>query len=156
MKERRRRGSGTFVTRAQIERSHATRLTDLFRGLAGVSVSASDNGTTIVELRGAKRLSLDTPAPARAAPTDSGAPPPPPAPAAPGMSIKRCPAGFLLDGFPIDGNTGLDLGMNADMIEAIELYPSAQVPIEYAGRHSECGLVMIWTRAYADRPAPGA
>ena len=152
---RRRRGSGSFLTRAQIERSHATRLTDLFRVLPGVSVTLSDNGAVMVELRGAKRITMDSPAPMPVVRTDSGAPPPQPSAASKGtMSVKRCPAGFLLDGLPIDGGAGLDLGMNAETIEAIEVYPGSQVPIEYAGRHAECGLVMIWTRAFADRPTP--
>jgi hypothetical protein len=151
---RRRRGSGTFLTRAQIERSHATRLTDLFRVLPGVSVTTSDNGAPLVELRGTKRITMDSPAPTRVVRTDSGgAPPPPLTPSTGEMTVKRCPAGFLLDGLPIDG-AGLDLGMNAETVEAIEVYPGAQVPIEYAGRHSECGLIMIWTRAFADRPTP--
>jgi len=152
---RRRRGSGTFLTRAQIERSHAPRLTDLFRMLPGVSVTASDNGEVMVELRGAKRITMDSPAPTRVVRTDSGAPAPQPSsPSTGSMSVKRCPAGFLLDGLPIDGGAGLDLGMNAETIEAIEVYPGAQVPIEYAGRHAECGLILIWTRAFADRPTP--
>jgi hypothetical protein len=38
------------------------------------------------------------------------------------------------------------------MIHAIEVYAGGQVPIEFAARNADCGLVMVWTRAFADRP----
>ena len=148
---RRRRGMGSYLSRTQIERSRASRLTELLRMMSGVTIGQSDNGSLMVEIRGAKRYSIEQRAPA--ARTDSGAPAPQPTNASPGqMSVKRCPASFLLDGLPIDGNSGVDLEMNSDAIEAIEVYSGAQVPIEYGGRHSECGVVMIWTRVFADRP----
>jgi hypothetical protein len=34
------------------------------------------------------------------------------------------------------------------------VYTAAQVPIEYSGRYAECGVVMIWTRAFAERSDP--
>ena len=152
---RHRRGTGSFITRTQIDKSHASRLTDLLRLLPGVSVGTGDNGSLMVELRGGKRFTLE-PATPSAPPvrSDSGSPQPAPSSNAVSgqMSMKRCPAAFLLDGLPIDGGVGLDLEMHADMIEAIEVYSGGQVPIEYGGRHSECGIVMIWTRAFADRP----
>ena len=70
------------------------------------------------------------------------------------MSVKRCPAGFLLDSLAIDAGASIDLEMRPGMLEAIEVYTPAQVPIEYASRFSECGVVMIWTRNFAERPDP--
>ena len=152
---RRRRGTGSYLSRTQIERSRAARLTELLRMLPGVSIGPSDNGSLMVEVRGAKRYSIDQPAPVVTR-TDSGAPAPQPTNAATAqMSVKRCPAGFLLDGLPIDGGAGIDLEMNSESIEAIEVYSGGQVPIEYSGRYSECGVVMIWTRGFAERPDAG-
>jgi hypothetical protein len=151
---RRRRGTGSFLTRDQIDRSHASRLTDLLRILPGVSVGADERGMLIVELRGGKRLSLDPPTmPTPAARPDSGAAAPPSSSnmVAGQMSMKRCPAAFLVDGMPIDGGSGTDLEIRPEMIEAIEVYSGGQVPIEYGARHSECGVVMIWTRSFAER-----
>ena len=149
---RRRRGTGAFLSRTQIERSRATRLTDLLRMMPGVTVGSSNDGMLIVEIRGAKRLSIDQPPPP-AIRSDSGAPPPQPAaPVSGQFSVKKCAAAFLLDGLPIDGGSGIDLEMHSENIYGLEVYSGGQVPIEYGGRHSECGVVMIWTRAFADRP----
>ena len=148
---RRRRGTGAFLSRAQIERSRATRLTDLLRMMPGVSVGTSDNGTLIVEIRGAKRVSIERPT-SVVVRTDSGAPAPQPAPVSGQVTLKKCPAAFLLDGLPIDGGSGIDLEMHSEAIDGLEVYSGGQVPIEYGGRHSECGVVMIWTRAFAERP----
>jgi len=153
---RRRRGSGTFLTRAQIEKSHATRLTDLLRILPGVSVGPDDNGVLTVELRRSKSLTLSDGLPAPSSRPDSGASRPPAASSMTTgqMSLKRCPAAFLLDGMPIDGGAGVDAQLRPEDIEGIEVYPGTQVPIEYGSRHSECGVVMIWTRGAADRSGP--
>jgi hypothetical protein len=150
--KRRRRGTGAFLSRTQIERARATRLTDLLRMMPGVTVGSSDNGTLIVEIRGAKRVSIDQPRPVVVVSTDSGAPAPQPTAATSAQfSVKKCPAAFLLDGLPIDGGSGIDLEMHSDAIDGLEVYSGGQVPIEYGGRHSECGVVMIWTRAFAER-----
>jgi hypothetical protein len=65
--------------------------------------------------------------------------------------VKKCPAAFQLDGLPIDGGGTVDIDVRPEMIEAIEIYSGGQVPIELAQRHAECGVVLIWTRAFADR-----
>jgi hypothetical protein len=150
---RRRRGNGSYLTRTQIERSNASRLTDLLRRMPSVSILPSDNGTIVVELRGSKRVTFASPT----VRTDSGSsttrlPGPPQGTSQ--MTVKNCPAGFLLDGLAIDAGSSMDLEMRPGLLEAIEVYSPAQVPIEYAGRFSECGVVMIWTRSFADRPDP--
>jgi hypothetical protein len=152
---RRRRGNGSFLTRAQIDRSNASRLSDLLRRMPTVAILPSDNGALVIELRGSKRVSF---APAPVQQTDSGSTTrAAPAQGTSQMSVQNCPAAILLDGMAIDGGASLDAEMGPGTLEAIEVYPPAQVPIEYAGRYSECGVVMIWTRSFADRPngAPG-
>jgi len=150
---RRRRGNGSYLTRTQIDRSNAARLTDLLRRMPSVSVLPSDNGSIVVELRGSKRVSFTS----ETVRTDSGSSTtrlPGPPQGASNVSVKNCPAGFLLDGLAIDPGASIDLEMRPGLLEAIEVYTPAQVPIEYAGRFSECGVVMIWTRSFAERPDP--
>jgi hypothetical protein len=148
---RRRRGNGAYLTRGQIERMHAPRLTDLLRSMPGVSVDMSDAGGLIVELRRVKSFTM-TPAPMPAARQDSSGK----ASSSNGgvigqASVKKCPAGFLVDGLPIDGAGSADIDVRPEMIEAIEVYSGGMVPIEYAAHNAECGVVMIWTQLFANR-----
>jgi len=146
---RRRRGNGSYLTRAQIDRMHAARLTDLLRTMPGVSVEMGAHGTLVVELRRSKSFTI-TPMPAAKADTSASAPPT--AGAAVGQAaIKKCPAGFLVDGLPIDDSGTADAETRPETIEAIEVYSGGMVPIEYSARNSECGVVMIWTRLFAGR-----
>ena len=151
---RRRRGNGSYLTRAQIEKSNATRLSDLLRRMPSVNVMPSENGTLIVELRGTKRVTLVPGGAQPTTPAGGGSTRPPAGPPQPSaqITVRNCPAGFLLDGMPMDSGGSLDMEMRPGTLEAIEVYTPAQVPIELSGRYSECGVVMIWTRAFADRP----
>jgi hypothetical protein len=142
LERRRHRGGGSFLTRTQIERLSATRLTDLLRTMPGITVTTDGSGTPMVELRGSTRIRLQ---PARAASSDSG--PPPPNPAGGQMTIEKCAAGFHVDGLAM-GAAGIDSDVRPDDIEAIEVYASGQVPLEFSARNAECGVVLIWTRAY--------
>ena len=147
---RRRRGNGSFLTRAQIDKSNASRLTDLLRRMPSVTVLPSDNGSIMVELRGSKRVTFSgTTILSDTGSSTSRLPAPPQGTTS--VSVDNCPAAFLLDGLAIDGGSSVDLEMRPGMLEGIEVYTPAQVPIEYASRFSECGVVMIWTRAFAER-----
>ena len=113
----------------------------------------SDNGSIVVELRGSKRVTFASAT--TLADTGSSTSRLPPAPqGTTQMDVKNCPAAFLLDGLAIDAGASVDLELRPELLEAIEVYSPAQVPIEYAGRYSECGVVLIWTRSYADRGDP--
>ena len=160
---RRRRGSGAYLTRTEISRRSASRLTDLLRTMPGVSIRPDENGVMIVELRGGSRVTLSPgPEPGRAPmptpqPDSGGGGVQVPAPAAAAttgvLTPRRCPAGLIIDGFPVDNSVGIDnTDVQPENIEIIEVYSGAQVPIEYSSRHSSCGVVLIWTRAYAGRP----
>ena len=146
---RRRRGNGSYLTRAQIDRMHAPRLTDLLRTMPGVSVEMGDHGSLVVELRRSKSFTI-TPMPAVKADT-SGSAPPTAGSTVGQASVKKCPANFLVDGLPIDGTGTADVETRPETIEAIEVYSGGMVPIEYSARNSECGVVMIWTRLFAGR-----
>jgi hypothetical protein len=148
---RRRRGNGAYLTRVQIDRAHAARLTDLLRVLPGVSVTPSENGGLVVELTRSRQYTFNTMAGAK---SDSAAPPTQAIPnqVAGPLATKKCPAAFHVDGLPIEGGATADLEVRPEMIDAIEVYAGGQVPIEFAARNADCGLVMVWTRAFADRP----
>jgi len=150
---RRRRGNGAFLTRVQIDRLNASRLTDLLRTMPGVTVEPNESGALVVQLRRNQSFTLQPTT--SAARSDSGASPPSPAAQ---LNVKKCPANFMVDGLPIDGGATVDLDVRPESVEAIEVYSGGQVPIEFSARNEECGLVMIWTRAFtgrADAP-PGA
>jgi carboxypeptidase family protein len=153
---RRRRGNGEYLTREQIDRMHASRLTDLLRTLPGVTVEANESGALVVELRRSKSLTFEpvpvarndsTVSPATAAAQMSGQ-----------LSVRKCPASFQVDGLAIDGGATVDIEVRPETIEAIEVYSGGQVPIEVGAHNAECGVVLIWTRAFAERshPAPGS
>jgi hypothetical protein len=155
VERRRRSGGGTYLTRAQIARRNATRVTDLLRTMPGVTVRADENGVLTVELRGAPRVTFEPARPTPSIRTDSGAPPPSSPAGTPGQMVtRRCPAGFQVDGMPVDNGGSIDGDVQPDNIEVIEVFSGAKVPIEFAGRHSSCGLVLIWTRGYAQRSGP--
>jgi len=145
---RRRRGGGAYLTRAQIDRLHASRLTDLLRSLPGVSVEPNDNGGLTVELRRSKSFTVEPSMPTR---NDSSGGRSGSAPNTSPVKVRKCPAAFQVDGLPIDGGGTVDIEVRPEMIEAIEVYSGGQVPIEMGSRYSECGVVMIWTRAFAGR-----
>jgi hypothetical protein len=144
---RRRRGGGGYLTRAQIDRLHASRLTDLLRSLPGVSVEPNENGALVVELRRSKSFTIDPSMATRgdSASRSSSAPNTSP------VKVRKCPAAFQVDGLPIDGGASADIEVHPETIEAIEVYSGGQVPIELGSRYSECGVVIIWTRAFAGR-----
>ena len=149
---RRRRGNGSYLTRSQIDRMHADRLADLLRTMPGVRVSTNEKGGLVVQLRGSA-MSLQpvaTPRPT-VRPDSSGGAPTSGATVAAQASIKTCPAGFLIDGLPVDDAGAADIDVRPELIEAIEAYSGGMVPIEFNSRNGECGVVMIWTRFFADR-----
>ena len=149
---RRRHGNGSYLTRAQIDRMHAERLTDLLRTMPGVRVSTNERGGLIVELRGTVTTLQPTPTPKPAVrPDSSGGTPSSGASVTTQANIKKCPAGFLIDGLPVDDASAADMDVRPELIEAIEVYSGGLVPIEFNTRNGECGVVMIWTRFFADR-----
>ena len=138
VERRRRRGGGAYLTRADIERSNAQRLTDLLRTMPNVSVLSDDNGQTIVELRRGQQFTYDPGRP-------GGAPDPG------RMAVKHCPAKFYIDGLLVDGSSAIDNTVRPKELHVVEVYSHGQVPIEIVASGAECGVVLFWTRAYAER-----
>jgi hypothetical protein len=148
---RRRRGSGSYLTRAQIDGMHAERLTDLLRTMPGVTVSTNERGGLIVELRRAASFTMQPVPTATTRPDSSGGSSSSTGKVIGQANLKKCPAGFLIDGMPVDDAGAADIDVRPELIEAIEAYSGGMVPIEFNTRNGQCGVVMIWTRLFADR-----
>lgn len=123
--ERRRKGFGSFLTRAEIEDYDALRITDALRWLWGVHIVC---GARTCEML---------------------------APAAKTMFIRGiCLPSVVLDGvvLRVGGSRGNPVGALDDLlnpfnIEALEVYPSpAGVPVQYSGYMSPCGAIIAWSR----------
>ena len=68
----------------------------------------------------------------------------------PQREVGTCPVLFFMNGMPLHLAPGQSLSteVHPDEIEAIEVYRrAAEVPALYARPGSECGVVLIWTRA---------
>lgn len=119
------RGTGRYITRADIERIRPRNLGDLFRTLPGLQVVGD-------EASGER-------------PTFVGA-------AVPGIgpsgSRRECQIRYFLDGTPIqppEGKIGHDVRL--DEVEGVEFYRgSAGVPARFADGNQRCGTVLIWKR----------
>lgn len=80
----------------------------------------------------------------------------------PGMQ-RECFAAVYRDGIrvydasqPFTDDVEEILSLPASEIEAMEVYRgAAQVPAEFSGTGSECGVVAVWTRRDIDRSRPG-
>jgi hypothetical protein len=145
-----RREAGPAVSNRTMREAERRRLSDLLRSMPGVSIVPDGSGEPIVELRGGTRFGLERVTPA-SAPVDSGAPRAP-TQSAEQLTQQRCPAAFQIDGIPYE-QMKIDSDVQPAEIELIEVYSSALVPVEYSGRsrRAACGLVLIWTRAFAER-----
>jgi hypothetical protein len=129
--ERAQSGIGTFILRDEIEKRHGLRITDVLEGRAGIRVIQASRATSA--------LSRDIVMRAGATNRMRGG----------------CLPRVYLDGVlvRIGGSANnalivpLDEIATLDDVEGIELYKSAaQVPAQYGGANSACGVVLIWSR----------
>jgi hypothetical protein len=60
-----------------------------------------------------------------------------------------CRVHILVDGvrLPLSGDDSVDDVLSAGVVAAVEIYATAaELPAEYSGSDSRCGVVAIWTR----------
>ena len=118
---------GTFLDQAAIERKGATRMTELLRNVPGVRLfpmlnEYGGNGYKIV-MRGASTLGEEV-----------------------------CPIQYYLDGHPFDVSDDVDHAISPHNVAAMEIYSGAsQVPEQFKGPHSRCGVIVIWTKSIGSR-----
>jgi hypothetical protein len=129
--ERAQSGLGTFIMRNEIEKRHGLRITDMLEGRAGIRVIQATRSHSALSRDVVMRGSAN------------------------GGMRGRCLPRVYLDGVlvRIGGASNnalivpLDEIAKLDDVEGIELYKSAaQVPAQYGGANSACGVVLIWSR----------
>lgn len=126
--DRRQRGHGTYITRAQLEEWGTSRLSEAFRRVQGFRVQ----GPTV---RRHVRANRDFRANSRSGP---------------------CRTQFIVDGEPQPLPNGIDTFLPAD-VAALELYDgAARLPARFNARSASCGAVVIWLRTERDDAGGGA
>jgi len=134
--ERRRLGNGHFITRAQLDKQHARKMSEVLSQLPGLHVRRGHFGRAWVA-SGRGRISLIR----EYQPTDferqQGARP-------------GCYAHVYLDGAIVSSGREPLFDINSLStvdIEAIEYYAGgAQIPAQFNRTGSACGVLLIWTR----------
>ncbi len=117
---RQRTGIGHHITRPQIEQRQARFVTDLLRTVPGLSVTPDASGRNNLRIIGSFSL------------------------------YETCGSpNIYLDGVLMYGFDGVDLDFLVlpEELAGIEVYTRpAQIPAEYSGAESGCGVIAIWTR----------
>ena len=119
------RGSGTFITRADIEKRAALVTTDLLRRIPSLTIRDSA-GVRLAVSRRTQKVVLRSRL----------------------TSVAECPLRVAVDGQVTEWGFALDRIPPSD-IYGIEVYPGpASIPAEYASTQQDahCGLIMVWTR----------
>ena len=121
--ERRERGSGDFFTRSEIEERNPIVITDLSRGVPGVTLTQSDFSVQIRFSRAMRGLGGGT----------------------------GCSSPLIYVDGAFAGGAGdyvnLDNLVIPNQVEAIEVYKGpSQIPPQFNMTGSACGVIVIWTR----------
>ena len=114
--ERKRAGLGGFIEREEIERRDPRFLSDLFRTRPGFRVMGGPGNAELVSRRTSSFL------------------------------YGICKPIIYLDGLPMERGA-IDNIIHPSLVEAIEIYSGiSQLPAQYSGAESGCGVVLLWTR----------
>ncbi len=114
--ERKQAGLGAFIEREEIEKRDPRFLSDLFRTRPGFRVIGGVGGGFLVSRR-----------------TSS-------------FYYGTCAPLIYLDGLPMERGA-IDRLIQPSLVEAIEIYSGiSQLPAQYSGAESACGVVLVWTR----------
>lgn len=122
-RRRRRHPAGVFVGREEIERRDPRRLSDLIRGVAGVTPVRPPGAGGRPRMRMNRTQTL------------------------PGR--RPCRVRYFVDGLPLPKRSAWRIDDFApEDVEGIEIYRGvSEVPPRFQRRDDRCGVVVIWTRA---------
>lgn len=118
----RRHSTGVFVGRAEIERRDPRDVSDLLRGLVGVTPTARPGGVGLRRIRMDRTMEVPGEAP--------------------------CRVRFFVDGVPMPKSGAFRVdALSPEDLEAVEIYRGvSQVPPRFRRRGDRCGTVVVWTR----------
>lgn len=132
-------GSGLYLTRSDIERLRPREVSDLFRGLPGMTVIPTAAGDRpAMEGGGAGTTRREGTIRGNMAPS--------------GRSNSDCRIRYFLDGTPLDVQEGqLNAEIEPSEIEGIEVYRrSSTAPAQFRRADDGCGIILIWKRERID------
>lgn len=114
---------GSFLDRAAIDKRGAVRMSELLRSLPGVALlpigGPLGGNDYMVVMRGIATVKGEV-----------------------------CPVQYYLDGHPYQADDNVDRLITPKEVVAMEVYPGAsQVPPQFKGPTSRCGVIVIWTRS---------
>jgi hypothetical protein len=117
--QRRARGGGAFITRADIEKRRPNKLSDMLRSVAGLSIKSGSNvgqmATVEIERSAAS------------------------------ISSGACEVQLYVDGHPYPRGSIDDFPPQT--VEGMEIYRGgAELPPEFRAQNAGCGAIGIWTR----------
>lgn len=122
--ERKRRGNGLFFDRAAIERRNPVTLTDMLRGVPGLTLRPVSD-----------RFGQSYDAAVDRVPASGG---------------RACRINYYLNGNEYTPSAGgIDHEFPPEQVEAIEIYRPSETPAQFSGSRARCGAVLIWTRVRA-------
>lgn len=122
--ERRRRGIGLSFDRASIERRGSQRITDLVRGAPGFTLQPVFN-----RWGQSYDIRMDRVVVAGG---------------------NACQIDYYLNGNQYTpSSAGIDHDFPAQQVEAVEVFRPSEVPAQFGGQRSRCGVIVIWTRYHA-------
>lgn len=122
--ERKRRGNGLFFDRAAIERRNPVALTDMLRGVPGLTLRPVSD-----------RFGQSYDAAVDRVPASGG---------------RACRINYYLNGNEYTPSAGgIDHEFPPEQVEAIEVYRPSETPAQFSGSRARCGAVLIWTRVRA-------
>jgi hypothetical protein len=117
--QRRARGGGAFITRADIEKRRPDKLSEMLRNVAGVSIksNASAGQQAVIQI---ERSSSS-------------------------IANGTCEVQLYLDGHPYPRGSIDDFP--PETIEGVEIYRGgSELPSEFRAQNAGCGAIGIWTR----------
>ena len=119
--------NGIFVDQAEIEKRNQRLVSDLIRSKPGINIRPGAGGEQYIWFRGSEGLAMG------------------------GGGVKLCGPTIFLDGIVVHQSSSspspIDAFVKTLDLAGIEIYrrPS-QIPQQYNGANSGCGIVLLWTR----------